>query len=137
MTDDPKATAAEQLRSYVEEAGLTVERIATLAGHADPEEVRRILDGEVALPIRKIEAFAFALRLHPAIIADLAIPVEMPEVAELHRKFGGEFLTDNERRVVEAYRGGAPTDDVEITEPLARCIEALIRGTAMSWDHRS
>lgn len=117
-------SVAEFLTRMIELSEKSQKQIAQDVGYPHPNVLSMMKMGQTKVPIEKAPAFARALNVDPAYFVRLVMREYMPEAWRAIETAIGEPLTQNERRLVEAYR--------EICEGQERPVEdeviAALRG---------
>lgn len=97
-------TIAEYLDKAIDASGKNQREIAEEVGYPRPNVVSMIKKGVTKMPIGRIPAFAKALGVDPKVMLRIAMQEYQPEVWDAFSEVFGEVLSDEEMKLVTAYR---------------------------------
>jgi hypothetical protein len=79
-------------------------QIAAEVGYDRPNIISMLKNGDTALPLDKVPAFAKALDVDPKHLFRLALEQNHPEIARVAHKIFGNVVTDHEMALVKMFR---------------------------------
>jgi hypothetical protein len=86
-----------------------------------------LMKGAMPVPTARIPAIARALRVDPKHLFRLKLEEEWKDELELLRALFDEVLTDNEKKLVKAYREIAQGEDPDITADVKASLRAALK----------
>lgn len=113
---DKRLTVAEYLTKAIELSGKTQREVAREVGYEKPNVVSMMKQGQTKVPIEKAPMFAKACGVDPTFFLRLVLQEYFPDAWKTIQATFGESLTDNEKKLVAAYREVAPNDEIEVDE---------------------
>lgn len=121
----PASPTARLLERAIAYSGRTQKEIAHAATLPNPNTISMMKTGEMKVPLERILAIAKACGIDAAELLVTAMREYQPEIWGILSMELGDFLTPEERDIIEAYRVANPDGDVHITEPVASLLLQL------------
>ncbi|MGE3266870.1 helix-turn-helix domain-containing protein [Methylocystis sp.] len=97
--------------------------IAAEVGYDRSNIISMIKNGDTALPLDKVPAFAKALDVDPKHLFRLALEQNHPEIARVAHEIFGNVVTDNEMALVRMFREVTGDRDLKPEAVLLKSIE--------------
>ena len=119
-------TVAEYLAKAIEISGKSQKQIAAAVGYPHPNLISMMKQGLTKVPIDRAPALARALRVDAAHFVRLVMREYMPAAWEAIEVTHGESLTENERRLVEAYRAICADGEREVNDQVIAALRAAL-----------
>lgn len=98
--------------------------IAKEIGYKNPNNLSLIKSGKVPLPIDKVRSLAKALNADPVRLMLMVLEERHPELLEFFRDEGTAPLSDDEKKVLEAYRNRFAGQE-DASEKVVEAIKSL------------
>jgi len=98
-------TVAQLIEKAIDESDKTQKEIAEELGYENPNIITMFKQGHTKVPLRTIGPLARAIGIDPAYFVRVAMKEYMPETwAVLNELAGSMFITENEKKLIRAYR---------------------------------
>lgn len=107
--------------------GRNANEIASDIGFDRPQYFYMLMKGAMPVPTARIPAIARALRVDPKHLFRLKMEEEWEDELELLRTLFDEVLTDNEKKLVKAYREIAQGEDPDITADVKASLRTALK----------
>lgn len=107
--------------------GRNANEIASDIGFDRPQYFYMLMKGTMPVPTARIPAIARALRVDPKHLFRLKMEEEWKDEHELLRALFDDVLTDNEKKLVKAYREIAQGEDLDITPDVKAGLRAALK----------
>ncbi len=107
--------------------GRNENEIASDIGFDRPQYFYMLMKGAMPVPTARIPAIARALRVDPKLLFRLKMEEEWKDELELLRALFDDVMTDNEKKLVKAYREVAEGDDLDVTGDVKASLRAVLK----------
>jgi hypothetical protein len=107
--------------------GRNASEIASDIGFDRPQYFYMLMKGAMPVPTARIPAIARALRVDPKHLFRLKMEEEWKDELELLRALFDDVFTDNEKKLVKAYREIAQGDDLDITPDVKASLRVALK----------
>jgi transcriptional regulator with XRE-family HTH domain len=119
-------TVADYLARAMELSGRSQREIATEVGFPHPNVLSMMKQGLTKVPVERAPALARALRVDPAHFVRLVMREYMPAAWAAIEATLGETLTENERRLIEAWREICADGEREVDEKAVAALQRAL-----------
>jgi hypothetical protein len=127
MKKTTTVTVAEVLTRMIEASDKSQREIAAEVGYTHPNVLSMMKQGMTKVPIERAPVLARALGLDPAWFVRLVMREYMPAAWAAIEATHGEALTENERRLVRAYREICGDRERQVDDQVAAALQVALR----------
>lgn len=111
----PKMTVAQFLTSKINASGKTQREIASEIGYDAANVITMFKQGSTKLPLNTVGPIARALDVDPVFLLRLAFSEYFPETFDaVEHALGSTIVTENERKLLDAFRRSTEGTDPEM-----------------------
>lgn len=122
-----KSKLAERIDALLKISEKNQRQIADEIGYERPNLITMFKQGRSKVPINKVGPLAIALGADPAHLTRMALQEYVPETYEAIKKYLGEPLSENERRILNVIRDESGDTDPHLTESAETKLRKLVR----------